>query len=206
MKKKLLILCFTASFSMFAQQDLQINISNIFIYEANVSYDYALNDFVSVGAFGGYAYGLPDNQTANKYLYLGPEVRFYVSPKNGADRFYVGFYSRASSGNAQVSFEESGFSIIDGYYTTNYQSDRVDYFKLAMGFTLGSKWVTESGFTFGVFGGLGRNLIHNYDETSFNSHPGLFQPGTYSTSISNNNDSKYWDFRIGFNVGWRFGK
>jgi len=206
MKKKFFLLCFIASFLGYAQQDLKFNISNVFIYEANISYEKSLNDFLTLGGFAGFAYGLPDNDEANKYVYLGPELRYYVAPKNGADQFFVGVYSRAVSGNALITFEESGLSLVNGWYDYYYQTERVNYFKLALGFTLGSKWVTKNGFVYGVFGGLGRNIIHAYDETSFEPHTKYFQLDTYSSSIRNENDSKYWDFRIGFNVGWRFGK
>jgi hypothetical protein len=207
-KLKLLSLSILCSLgtSVYAQQDVKVNISNVFLYEFNVNYEYLLNEYATVGGFGGYVYDFPGVDNPNQYWYLGPEFRYYVSPKNGADQFFIGLYSRIKSGKTYVDFYESGMSTNGFDYLNFYQNDQVNYTKLGIGFTCGGKWIAKNGFVYGVFGGIGRNLFANYDESSFVSHRDQFDPNSYYTSTDNYNDSKYWDFRIGFNVGWRLGK
>jgi hypothetical protein len=201
-----LVLASALSFSMHAQHDVKINITNVFLYEANINYEYILNDYATIGGLGGYVYDFPDVSDPNKYWYVGPEFRYYVSPKNGADRFFIGLYSRFKSGSAYVNFNESGLASDGSQYLYYYQEDKTDYTKLAIGFTLGGKWINRNGLVYGVFGGVGRNLFASYDESSFDSHESEYDPNSYFTSTSSNRDNRYWDFRIGFNVGWRFGK
>jgi hypothetical protein len=208
MKRTSLLLSLLVSLAAnraFAQQEIYLNVSNAILYEINLGYEKALNDNLALGGFGGYVYGFPDQYLATKFWYIGPEVRYYVSPKYGADRFFFGFYSRIKSGFAETEFYESGYSIQNGQYLSISNTQNQDYFKLAVGFTLGAKWVTRKNLTYGVFAGFGRNLVASYDETSFSTNEDLFQPETYYTSYYRSDlDSEFWDVRVGFNLGWRF--
>lgn len=206
-KSALLVVFTCLSIAGFAQHEVKLNVPNALLYEFNVSYEYGLRDNLSLGAFTGYVYGFPDQSNDTRFFYLGPEVRYYVSERNGLDRFYFGFYSRLKTGYTQARFNESGFNSNTGEYLNFSQSEQQDYFKVAVGFTIGGKWITRDGFVFGVFGGIGRNLIANYDETAFVSHADQFDPNDYYTdTYTADIDSPYWDFRVGFNLGWRFGK
>ena len=209
MKKLFRVLIFTfgigASPFLNAQSDIKLNVSNAIIYELNVMYEYTLSDNMSISAFGGYVYGLPEIEETVKYLYIGAEFRYYVSPKLGADGFYFGGYTRYKNGYSKGHIEESGILLDGGGYNYNEQKLDVDFNKLAFGFSLGSKWVTRSGFVFGFFGGLGRNLYADYKESSdYSSREHLYVPGTYQANVVKSSlDSRYWDWRMGFNIGFR---
>ncbi len=204
---KLLVIAAFLTLSGFAQHDIKLNITNVFLYEFNVNYEYLLNEYATLGGFGGYAYGFPGVEEPNKYFYVGPEFRYYVSPKNGADRFFIGLYSRVKVGSSYLTQTENGTPINDPFgYLSYYQTEEVDYFKLGLGVSLGGKWVTKTGFVYGVFGGIGRNVVSNYDETAFVNHESEFNPDSYYKDTYSDYDTQYWDFRIGFNVGWRLGK
>jgi hypothetical protein len=188
-----------------AQQEVYLNVSNALLYEFNMGYEHGLSDYVSIVGFGGYVYGFPDQSQETKFWYLGPEVRYYASPKNGADRFYFGFYMRAKSGFAETEFYEGGEDPQTGYYESSYSYQNQDYFKLAVGFTVGAKWITRNNLTYGLFAGFGRNLIADYDETNFQGNPDDYTPGSYYSGYYRSDlDSEYWDLRVGFNLGWRF--
>ncbi len=209
MKFRLFALTIVFSFAAnraFAQQEIYLNVSNALFYEINAGYEKALNDNLALGAFGGYVYGFPDQYLATKFWYVGPEMRYYVSPKYGADRFFFGFYSRIKSGFAETEFTENGQDINNPQQWLSFSSTQnQDYFKLAVGFTLGAKWVTRKNLTYGFFAAFGRNLVASYDESSFTTNEDLFYPGSYYVyTYRSDLDSEYWDLRLGFNLGWRF--
>lgn len=197
-------LLFLTNLRVSAQQEIFLNVSNVFLYEFNMSYENALNDNLTIGGFGGYVYGFPEQSYENKFWYLGPEVRYYPTPRFGADRFFFGFYTRIKNGYAESEFTETGQLISTGQYESYYWMGTQDYTKVSVGLTLGGKWITSNGLTYGFFGGFGRNLFSSYTEVDYTSNESLFIPGTYYSSTYAGTDSKYWDVRLGFNLGWRF--
>lgn len=200
-----IVLLFLVNLQVSAQQEIHLNVSNVFLYEFNMAYEHALNDNLTLGGFGGYVYGFPEQSYENKFWYLGPEVRYYTSPRYGADRFFFGFYARIKDGYAENEYSEGGQLISTGQYESFYWMGKQDYTKVAVGLSLGAKWVTNKGLTYGFFGGFGRNLVSSYSNEDYTSHEDLFVPGTYYQSeYSSGTDSKYWDVRVGFNLGWRF--
>lgn len=196
----------TVALSASAQHDVKFNFSNALLYEINLSYEYLLSDYATIGAFGGYAYDFPDVANPNTYAYFGPEFRYYVSPKNGADRFFIGAYASYKAGNATLQLEESGRDI-NQEPIWFWEESRAHYTKAVFGLTVGSKWVVKDAFVVGVFGGFGRNLHFQYNDDDFVSHENMFVPDSYKTSVDMlGNSSRYWDFRVGVNIGWRLGK
>lgn len=81
---------------------------------------------------------------------LTPYYRFYFGKKPAAGFFVEGFGSL----NSYESY----------YYSNNWSStnieNRTDF---ALGFGLGSKWITKSGFLFEINAGVGRNLFNSND-------------------------------------------
>jgi len=196
-------LLFLLSLKVSAQQEISINASNLFLYEFNMSYEFAINDNLAFNGFGGYVYGFPEQSYENKFWYIGPEVRYYPAPRYGADRFFFGFYARYKDGYSKSEIYESGQLKSTGQYESFYEMANQEYTKVAVGLTLGAKWITSKGLTYGFFGGCGRNLISSYSD-AYTSHKDLFEPGTYYMDRYSGSDSKYWDVRLGFNLGWRF--
>jgi len=190
-----------------AQNDLQINLSNVLVYEIDFNYEHVLSDYATVGGMIGYVYDFPGESYPATYFYIGPEIRYYVAPKHGADRFFIGAYFRYKNGETHSVYEESG-ETSSGYYGYYSQDIIEEYNKLAFGFTVGSKWMAESGFLYGLYAGIGRNIIADYSSTSsVDSHEDEFIPDTYHSHVySYSKDSEYWDFRVGFMVGFRLGK
>ena len=216
-----LSLLITLSFSAVAQtHDIKINASNALLFEIMGAYEYGLNDNMSVSLFGGYNYGLPvyaqdeyDRQF-QKFMhfgYIGPEFRYYVSPRKGCDGFFFGGYMRYKTGYVDTWLSQSGTLKQNApqypYYPNGYYYyeglTKQDFNKLAIGFTLGGKWVVNKGFIIGVFGGFGRNLFANYSDIPELIDPIYFEGDEYHYIERSVWDSRYWDFRFGFNLGWR---
>ena len=122
--------------------------------------------------------------------------------------FFLGLYMRYNSGQASSSVYESGYLTGSNMYESLYTDYEEDFNALAIGFMLGSKWVTKQGFVFGFFGGFGRNIFSNFDEYEGKGpHYQLFDPDSYYYYVERYGAiNQFWDWRIGFNIGWRLGK
>ena len=194
MKNKMAILIagFLLSLNLNAQTELSLNISNLLINEANFVLEKGVQENLSIGVFASYVYGLPptDNiQFLNNNFYFGPEVRYYVSPKNGLDLFFIGLYLKEAIGTVNLN---------DNYYDyygippTN-SGTSMTYSKLAFGLNIGSKWITRNNITYGMNFGIGRNLYSSYSNEALRDY-----------YFDQNTIAKYFDFRFGFNIGFRF--
>ncbi|SHK49771.1 hypothetical protein SAMN04488028_105208 [Reichenbachiella agariperforans] len=191
-----------------AQHDFQINLSNLILYEINVNYEFLeLNENTTLGAFGGYVYGFPD-QDDHRYYYFGPELRFYPFPIKGADLFFIGIYSRYKNGYTDMEITENGYNSANNESFYNSEIVQSDYQKVAVGFNLGMKWVTDSNIIFGFNTALGRNAYFHYETPQYQSSiKNQSDSDSYNKDeYIDSNDSKYWDFRIGVHVGYRFGR
>ncbi|MFT4972079.1 MAG: hypothetical protein ACI9JY_001281, partial [Saprospiraceae bacterium] len=104
----------------------------------------------------------------------------YLNPKNGADRFYVNSFLRVVSKNFT---HKSGNSEYAPYTRT----------RVGLGFGLGYKVVSSSGFIFDVGFGLGRAFV---DNVNFKG------PGTEDT-VGSNNFMTMGKLAIGYRFGGR---
>jgi hypothetical protein len=148
---------------------------------------------LSIGGFISYVYDLPpteNRQFLNKNFYFGPEVKYYVSPKNGFDGFFIGFYLKQSFGT--VSTNDNYYSSYGYYPTYNLQGSSA-FSKLAFGLQIGSKWVARNNIIYGLNFGFGRNLYSQYDNEEFRDY-----------YFNQNGLAENFDFRFGFNFGYRF--
>jgi hypothetical protein len=189
-----------------AQQELTFNFSNFLFYETNINYEYLLKENMGLMLSTGYVYGLPDVAEPNKFFYVGLEYRIYVAPKRGGDGFFIGAYSRYKNGFYPAGQTERGRPVgLPNQSLSLTQNATVNYDKLALGITFGSKWQSESGFVYGFFLGFGRNLVSAYSYENYQTNEQLFIPGTYQVTYGTSQwDSALWDLRFGFNLGWRF--
>ena len=114
-----------------------------------VSYERILTDETSFGTSVFIAF---TEDFATNFA-LTPYYRFYFGKKPAAGFFVEGFGSLNSYEGSIYTGENSSFN----YYK---EVTRTDF---ALGFGLGSKWITKSGFLFEINGGIGRNLFNSSD-------------------------------------------
>jgi hypothetical protein len=85
---------------------------------------------------------------------ITPFYRFYFGRKPAAGFFVEGFGSLNS-------YEDENFFDIFSSWQNKYSTvKRTDF---ALGFGLGAKWLTRTGFVFEINGGVGRNLFNSSD-------------------------------------------
>jgi hypothetical protein len=120
-----------------------------------VSYERNLNKESSVGISFFAPYDT-ENLDSDLNYYISPYYRVFFGKKYAAGFFIEGF-GMLNSIDREITFN------INGDFITN-EETVTDF---ALGFGLGGKWVTKSGFVFELSGGIGRNLFKNdYDESS----------------------------------------
>lgn len=200
------VLCGLSLQLAWAQHEVRLNFSNLIFYELHAEYEYIFQQNKSVTLFTGYVYGFPDAAQPNKYFYIGPEYRVYVSRKKAASGFYFGFYMRYKTGYYPTTQNERGNDINNPNNSLTISTDgNMDYTKLVAGVSMGAKWVAPIGFTYGFFVGGGVNIRSDYTFNKQVSHADLFTEESYRYSYSSTQwDSDYWDLRFGIMVGWRF--
>ncbi len=185
------VICLAIGVNASAQHDIKMDFFGFVIEQYGIQYEKVLNDEMGVGAdinyhnytIGG---GFGDDLEFSGFNIV-PEFRFYFSPEDGADGFYVGpylKYKRATS---------NGFNFYDseGIYR---KGDKTTT-GLAFGVGVGKKWVADAGFIFETYFGLGRYIVEN---------------DTYDSSAQ----EAYWkdndidglppvDGRLSLSIGWR---
>jgi hypothetical protein len=155
MKKLLTILCllfFAFGFSQdktitnFPKNELKGNALFLVAGAFEVTYERLLNEEngVGVSVFVPYANNMNVNYS------ITPFYRFYFGEKP-ASGFFV-----------------EGFGMLNSYehdvYNETYDLSTKNITDFALGFGLGSKWVTKRGFILEINAGLGRNLFNSSDD------------------------------------------
>ena len=175
MKKLITIALLLIAINSFAQEEipkdksheLKLNVFNTLIFKSiDVSYEYLINEESSVGI--SFLVNLNDNDTDGPYynetFAITPYYRHYFSRKYAAGFFMEGF----GMYNVQDSYyyDYSSSSI---YYDENFKKTN----NFALGISLGAKFVSEKGFAFEFYGGIGRNLFTSDSENNFEVVPRL---------------------------------
>ena len=169
MKKiTLTALLLISSVLLFAQQnnnysemnnELKLNMSNLIGFKwLDVGYERILNEESSIG-FGTLVSldtsidGLDEYRTFS----LTPYYRHFFSNKY-AQGFFVEAFTMIHSGK----FDDYYY---DDYYYDNYDPSLKDhkYTDLAVGISVGGKWVTRRGFVAEIYAGIGRDMLDNSD-------------------------------------------
>lgn len=182
------VLVVFAAFGVKAQHEARI-MAISYLNEINIEYEYGVNKYLGLNAFGSYVFASPFRDPLDpykKYGYGGAELRFYPNPKTELDRFFLGFYASYAYGDL---------------YTTIYSYNQIqqlnqevwEFTKAAVGPTLGAKWMLGKHFDLGFILGVGR-FIHV-------SYPA---PGTLEEAEFFGFDQNLYDFRFGVFVGYRF--
>ncbi len=137
------------------QNEVKLNGIMLLVGAFEVSYERNLNKESSVGISFFTPYDT-ENLDSDLNYYISPYYRVFFGKKYAAGFFIEGF-------GMLNSIDREITSNINGNFITN-EETVTDF---ALGFGLGGKWVTKSGFVFELSGGIGRNLFKNdYDETS----------------------------------------
>ena len=151
--------------------ELKLNALNTLIFKSiDVSYEYLINEESSVGI--SFLVNLNDNDTDGPYynetFAITPYYRHYFSRKYAAGFFMEGF----GMYNVQDSYyydylSSSSTHFEEPHETTNKTNN------FALGISLGAKFVSEKGFAFEFFAGIGRNLFTSDSENNFEVVPRL---------------------------------
>lgn len=164
MKKiTLAALLLISSVVLFAQQnndysemnnELKLNMSNLIGFKwLDVGYERILNEESSIG-FGTLISLDNDVDGLDEYrtFSLTPYYRHFFSSKY-AQGFFVEAFTMIHSGK------------FDDYYYDDYNSHITDhkYTDLAVGISVGGKWVTRRGFVAEIYAGIGRDMLNNSD-------------------------------------------
>ena len=185
MKKLILILLLLMTISSFSQEteekkkshEVKINAFNTLIFKSlEGSYEYLINNESSVGI--SLMVNLNDEYydggQYNEEFALTPFYRRFFSRK-----YAWGFFMEAFAMYNQQKIYDTYY--IDNGNDTNLISDDETSSNFALGLAVGGKFVSEKGFLFEFFGGLGRNL-----------------------AISNNDVATEFVPRLGMSLGYRF--
>ena len=145
----LAVLSFTAT----AQVDAKLNVGSLIFGGIGIAGYQALSEKSSVSAGLGYAstkFGSDVYRYSN--FRIIPEYRYYLNPRNGADRFFVGGYGK--------------LTFLTGKEIDNSGGEDFSATRGALGILFGNKWVSNGGFVFELNLGLGRATVFGADNDS----------------------------------------
>ena len=134
--------------------EIKLNMSNLIGFKwLDVGYERILNEESSIGF--GTLISLDDNVDGlDEYrtFSLTPYYRHFFSNKY-AQGFFIEAFTMIHSGK------------FDNYYYDDYNPQFNDrkYTDLAVGISVGGKWVTRRGFVAEIYAGIGRDMLDNSD-------------------------------------------
>ncbi len=160
MKKLIVITLFFITFNSLAQEvvnkekshELKLNAFNIILFKSiETSYEYLINDESSVGI--SLLVNLNDDNSDgpnyNETFAITPYYRHFFSRKYAWGFFVEGF--------GMFNTQELDSYYYDGFNGGSNNVEKTTNF--ALGLSLGAKFVSEKGFVFEFYGGIGRNLF-----------------------------------------------
>ncbi|MEN8124730.1 MAG: DUF3575 domain-containing protein [Bacteroidota bacterium] len=177
MKKLIIISLLLMSINSFAQEDitkeklheLKLNALNTLIFKSlDASYEYLINKESSAGI--SIMVNLNDLNTDGPYynetFAITPYYRHFFSRKYASGFFMEGF----GMYNVQEDhyYYDYNSDMIEGQSNANNKSNN-----FALGISLGAKFVSEKGFAFEFFAGIGRNLFTSDSDDNFEFVPRL---------------------------------
>lgn len=147
------------------KNEIKINATNLIAFAfLDGSYEYLINEESSFGV--GLLFSFSDNDINDEYrtFSLTPYYRQYFS-KGYAKGFFV-------EGFAMLNTGEDDFFDFDEITQTG--STRLEnYTDVALGISIGGKFLTKRGFVAEVYGGIGRNLLGNSSFTDIVGRGGI---------------------------------
>ena len=129
-----------------SNNEIKLNALYFIIGIPEFGYEYLINEESGIGI--NILFSIAD-ESDFKFA-LTPYYRFYFGQKRAAGFFAEGFGMLNSNDVTNY----------DGQYDVETETD------IALGFAVGGKFITNSGFIFEIYGGIGRNLIrkNNYSQ------------------------------------------
>nr|WP_321221747.1 DUF3575 domain-containing protein [uncultured Psychroserpens sp.] len=158
--------------------EIKLNAVFLLIGALEPSYERNLSESSSVGISALIPLDIENLDTDLNY-YVSPYYRVFFGKKYAAGFFIEGF-------GMVSSYDERNSFFTGNEFDPTLVTEENTFTNVAVGFGLGGKWVTKSGFVFELNAGFGRNIINN--------------------SNTSNNDNNDFDFvgKFGFNLGYRF--
>lgn len=162
MKKVFLVAICCFSLSMYSQEEkkaysgkneIKGNALFMVLGFPEFTYERILSDETAAGVSIAFA---ADKEFEQRF-YLSPYFRYYFGEKPAAGFFVEGF-------GMLNQYKANSYYYPNNSSTEVYKEDSVTDF--AIGFGLGAKWLTKSGFLFELNSGIGRNLL-NSDKNDF---------------------------------------
>ncbi len=143
-------LCFSTQ-SAHAQVDVSINPIGLLFGDLSVGADFMIQEHFSIEAAVGFGTGKIDDIKGTN-IPVNVVGKYYFSPKNGADRFYLDMFLR---------YVNRSWKYDDNSNFADFTSNR-----FGLGFGLGYKIVSNGGFVFDIGFGAGRSIVNNntYEE------------------------------------------
>lgn len=130
----------------YGKHEIKLNAILLVVGAFEVNYEYLLNEEMGLGISAFAAYD--DSVIEDIDYYISPYFRYYFGKKYASGFFVEGFgMLNRTDRNVNLIFLESE----DSNFVTDF----------ALGFGLGSKWVTKRGWMFEFNYGIGRNLFNN---------------------------------------------
>ena len=128
--------------------DAKVNVGSLLTGGANVAADFGLSDNISLSAglaYSSLGFRIGDEDSGFRYRSTRfiPEFRYYLNPREGADRFFLGAYGKIG----QVTANDTD------------SNEKETGTRGALGILLGHKWVAPSGVVVELNGGLGRATV-----------------------------------------------
>lgn len=153
LKTTIFCMLFAGLGSLNAQIDATINPIGLLWANFSIGADFAMSEDFSIEGMVGFGTG---NEVIADYnsFNLTANGKYYLNPKQGADRFYAFGFLR---------YVTRSYDYEDGSSFSNYSQNRV-----GLGVGAGTKIVSQKNFVFDIHLGAGRALINNtsYENSS----------------------------------------
>ena len=150
-------------FDQLGTSEIKLDLIDLIAYPAfDITYEKIKNPYTSFGASLFINFSSEQNSDWVDKFSLTPFYRFYFFNKKdyGGAGFFAEVFSKFSSGRTEYNIyyedQPSGFS--------RWESETTNQFDIALGASIGQKWVNKMGWTFEVNFGVGRFITNNQNE------------------------------------------
>ena len=147
-------------FDELGTNEIKLHLIDIIAYPAfNITYEKIKNPYNSFGASLFINFSEEVNADWVDNFSLTPFYRFYFFNKKdyGGAGFFAEVFSKFSSGKTEynIYYEDQPSGL------PRWESDTISQFDIALGATIGQKWVNKMGWTFEINFGVGRFITNN---------------------------------------------
>jgi hypothetical protein len=150
----------TDLFDELGSNEIKLDLIDIIAYPAfNITYEKIKNPYNSFGASLFINFSGEVNADWVDNFSLTPFYRFYFFNKKdyGGAGFFAEVFSKFSSGKSEytIYYEDQPPGL------PRWESDTISQFDIALGASIGQKWVNKMGWTFEINFGVGRFITNN---------------------------------------------